>query len=406
MDYLSLSAEEKLLLYCSRLKISDEIKYKIEKILSYGLDWNFVLEYSLRQGISPLVYWNLREISVSKNIPPEVMQILLKTYYNNLARNLRFYNELSKILNAFKEADIDTIVMKGAFLAEVVYKNIGLRSMNDIDLLINADDLQKAKKELGKLMYFNKIVFPTKSHEQFITALEEELQFINEAKKIVVEIHWNIQPPLSHHKVNVYEFWGNAKSVEIVGIETLTFGPENLLQHLCLHLDKHLSTTTAPPAKSLRDYCDIAELTKYYKEIINWNYLLQSSKDYGIEEPIYRGLYIANNYFGAFIPEDIVSKLQPININIEFKDMFKGKVEGNSIKNCHEPEIKSLISLKQVNGNLNRLRITFGYVFPSKEYMVYRYSIKDKKQVYLFYLSRSRIAFTLCLKTVLRQLSK
>ena len=116
MDQLSLSTEDKLLLYCSRLNISVDTKCKIDEILSNVLDWNYIVDCSVKQGISPLFYWNLKKISNGKDVPSEAMKVLEKMYYSNLARNMLLYDELSKILSAFKKADIDVIVLKGAFL--------------------------------------------------------------------------------------------------------------------------------------------------------------------------------------------------------------------------------------------------------------------------------------------------
>lgn len=403
MAQLSLSSEDKLLLYCSRLSISEDIQCKIEEILSNVLDWNYIVDCSIKQGISPLFYWNLNKINNGKDVPSEVMKSLEKIYYSNLARNMLLYDELSKILKAFQKAGIVTIVLKGAFLAEEIYKNIGLRPMSDIDLLIKEKDLQKAKKELIEMKYSATTIFQTRLHEQFQTVLTNELPFIHRDKKSYIEIHWDIQPPTINYKVEINKFWNNAKPVKIAGIETLTFAPENLLQHLCLHLDKHINMSSAPPAKPLRDYCDIAEVTRHYKDMINWNYLVQSSKDYGIEEPIFQNLFIAKKYFGAFIPENIHSEFELVKSSIYFEEIFKGLTKENPNKKYQFLETDLLVNLKKVNGIWNKSRLIFGDVFPSKKYMIHCYSIMNEKRVYKYYLIRLGKAFQRGL-TILGQL--
>ncbi len=403
MDQLSLSSDEKLLLYCSRLSISENIQCKIEEILSNVLDWNYIIDCSIKQGISPLFYWNLKKISNGKDVPSEVMKSLEKMYYSNLARNILLYDELSKILMAFQKAGIDTIVLKGAFLAEEIYKNIGLRPMSDIDLLIKEKDLQKTKMELIKLKYSATTIFQTKLHEQFETVLDNELSFMHQEKKIVIEIHWNIQPHHTPYKININKFWNNTKTVKIAGINTLIFAPEDLLQHLCLHVDKHINLSTAPAAKPLRDYCDISEVTKHYKDTINWRYLLQSSKDYRIEEPIFQGLFIAKEYFGAFIPEDTLNKFEPIKSSICFEEIFSGLIKQDPNRKYQCLETNRLANLKKVKGVWNKSRIIFGYAFPSKEFMIHCYSIKNEKQIYRYYLTRSGKVIQLGI-TILRQL--
>lgn len=403
MDQLSLSSDEKLLLYCSRLSISEDIKCKIEEILSNELDWNYIIGCSIKQGISPLFYWNLKKINNGKDVPSEIMKNLEKIYYSNLARNMLLYDELSKILTAFKKAGIDTIVLKGAFLAEEIYKNIGLRPMSDIDLLIKEKDLQKAKKELTELKYSATSVHQTKLHEQFQTVLDNELSFINHNIKIAIDLHWDIQSPYIPYKVDINKFWNNARLIKITGVETLTFAPEDLLQHLCLHMDKHISISSSPAAKPLRDYCDIAEVTKYYKDEINWDYFLQSSKGYGIEEPIFQGLFIAKKYFGAFVPKNVLSELKTVKSNICFEEIFKGLTKEDPSKKYQCLETDRLANLKKVKGIWNKSRVIFGYVFPSKEFMVHCYSIKNEKQICRYYLTRSGKVIQLGI-TILRQL--
>lgn len=388
MSQLNLLSEDRLLICCSRLNMEEDTKLRVKELLNEALNWNYILDCSKKQGVSPLLYWNLSKISNVKDVPYEIMNDLEKMYYSNLAHNMLLYAELGKILKAFKRADINTVVMKGAFLAEEVYQNMSLRSMSDIDLLIRETDLQKAKKELNNLKYFVTIVFPTKLHKQFRTAVSEELSFANEIKKVVIDVHWNIQPPQSCYKIKIDEFWNNVKQVKIMGIETLTFAPENILQHLCLHVDKHNNLSTAPSANPLRDYCDIAEVTRHYEKIINWNYFLESSKNFGIEEPVFQGLYIPNKYFGAFVPEDVLDKLNSSKSNIDLHEIFIEYLKGNPSKKTPAHKNNYITNLKLINGICNKIHIIFGDIFPSKEYMMYRYSIKDEKQVYRYYLTR------------------
>lgn len=176
------------------------------------MDWKYTLECSIKQGISPLFYWNLKKINYDKYVPSEIIKNLEKIYYSNLARNMLLYDELSKILTAFKKADIDTIVLIGAFLTEEVYKNIGLRPMSDIDLLVKEEDIQKAKKELIKLKY-SAYVYPTKTHEKFQTVCSEELPFTHQNKNSYVEIHWDIQPRNTPYMIDINKFWSNKKQL-------------------------------------------------------------------------------------------------------------------------------------------------------------------------------------------------
>lgn len=381
------------MLYCARTSMDENIIHKVKGILEGGLDWDDIVECSMDHGISPLLYWNLKRIDDGKYVPAEVMTKLRIVYYKNAARNTLRYDELSKILIAFKDVRIDVIVLKGAFLAETVYKNIGLRPMSDIDILVRREDLQKVKKELVQLGYAG-IIYPTKWHEklytQWQTELKEEIQFNKHDKNVRIDVHWNVQPPVIPFQIDINKFWENAQPVKIAGVETLMLVPEDLIQHLCLHLHKHINSGAIP----FRWYCDIAEVIRHYEGKINWKYLVQSSKNYGIEEPIYQSLYLVNKYFGAFVPMDVLKDFKTVTSNVNFEDIFKSSMtmEGNIKKRNQWREINYLKRLTKIDGIINKAHILFGDVFPCKEFMVQCYSIRNKKLIGVYYLIHFGIA--------------
>ena len=392
MDLLDLSSEDRLLLYCARTSMDADITRKAKEILDDSRDWDYIVEASMRHGISPLLYWNLKRIDDGKDMPAEVMTELRIIYYKIAAWNMLLYDELSKVLKAFTDVGIDVIVLKGAFLAETIYKNIGLRPRGDLDLLIKKGDLQNAEKELVQLGYAG-IIYPTKWHEklytQWQTELSEEIQFNKHDKNVRIDVHWNVQPPVIPFQIDINKFWENAQPVKIAGVETLMLVPEDLIQHLCLHLYKHISSSGAPPLQ-FRWYCDIAEVIRHYGEKINWNYLVQSSKNYGIEEPIYQSLDLVDKYLGAFVPMDVLKALKTVKSNVNIEDIFRSSrmLAGNIKKNEQWREINYLKRLTKIDGLINKAHILFGDVFPCKEFMVQRYSIRNKKLIGAYYLIR------------------
>jgi hypothetical protein len=365
--------------------MDEAITHKVKGILEGCRDWGYIVEGSMRHGISPLLYWNLKRIDDGKDVPAEVMTKLRIVYHKNAAWNTLRYDELSKILIAFNDVGIDVIVLKGAFLAETVYKNIGLRAFCDVDLLIKKGDLQKVKKELAQLRYHAPDnIYPTKWHEKLYEQMQteqgEEIQFFNHDKTVKIDVHWDIQSPSSPFQIDINKFWENAQPVKIAGVETLVFAPEDLLLHLCLHMERHLVNIGIIRFKW---YADIPEVIEHYEEEINWVYLVQSSKNYGIEEPIYQSLYLVNKYFGAFVPMDVLKALKTVKSNANIEDIFRSSMtmEGNIKKKKQWIEINYLKRLTKIDGIWNKAHILFGDVFPCKEFMMQRYQIQNKKLI-------------------------
>ena len=381
MDLLSLSPEDRLILYCARTRMNEATQHEVIKLLNSCPNWDYILKGTIRHGISPLLYRNLRKITARVDVPAEVMTELMERYYNNIDRNLRIYNELSKVLKAFTDAGIDVIVLKGAVLAETVYKNVGLRVIGDVDLLVKKADLDRVKNDLVLLGYHTDPTrWPEELNELWQTEWAEERHY---TKKIGIDLHWYIQSTVSPFQININDFWANAKPVKIAGTDAFMFAPDNLLQHLCLHIDRHISNTGTV---SFKWYCDLTAVINEYDGEIDWHYQVQSAKTQGLEAPIYHSFYIASTYFGAFVPPYVLNDLK--HTNVDFDDPFRSA----GIMDCHlrkanrGREFNFLTILTKVDGIGNKARILFRSVFPCKEFMMRYYPIKRKKQIYRYYL--------------------
>jgi phosphoglycolate phosphatase-like HAD superfamily hydrolase len=186
----ALSAEDRLVLYLlSRSWLDDARVAAIKSVLTDRVDWDSILQSATRHGIAPLLYRTLSRIDDASAVPPEVRAKLRTAYYKNIARNMLLYQELHTVLKAFKAAGIDAIVLKGAFLAEIVYENIGLRAIGDIDLLVKKDDLGKVKQVLIQLEYH---ALPTRwgerLNELWETEWAEERHF-TKANNADIDVH-------------------------------------------------------------------------------------------------------------------------------------------------------------------------------------------------------------------------
>ena len=71
-------------------------------------------------------------------------------------RNLFLFAEFRKIAEALKARNVPVIVLKGMHLAAAVYGEIGMREMDDIDILVPRDQLQAAANALVEIGFVSK----------------------------------------------------------------------------------------------------------------------------------------------------------------------------------------------------------------------------------------------------------
>jgi len=108
--------------------------------LDEDLDWQEILSTARAHRISALVYEGGRKLGWMGALPPTVSEDLRSSYYSNLARNLVLFGHLEEILAWAAKVDLSLVLLKGAALAGSLYRNLALRPMADLDLLVRRKD--------------------------------------------------------------------------------------------------------------------------------------------------------------------------------------------------------------------------------------------------------------------------
>ena len=377
MDY---RASGELLLDCLSFQTDKAIATRLEQ-LSLA-DWETMVRQSAKHGVTPLLYHRFRSTGTIAHIPPEVAQELRRICLYSAERNMRRYHEFSRVLNALQKEGIPVIVLKGAALAEMIYENIALRPMADIDLLINSDYTWKADEILTRSGYeMDRSVLLSERHMEWARSIEYRYEIH------LVEVHAKIP------EIPNLNPWTNARSVRIGLNDTLILGLEDFLLHLCLHTLQHLSPG---PAGLIRWY-DIAQFIEHYRDEINWDYVVRTTKEHAIEKDIYRTLRAVSEWFGVEIPLHVLSQFRSNGNAILIDDILRAERS-----EAQEPAslLSHISTIAGVPSNQSRIYHVFRLIFPWRHYMIRRYSINSEKYLYLYYFARLGRGFVKALRTI------
>ncbi len=376
---MNLSNENRLLLLCAQAKVTDDKLDQVKHLLSLPLNWNKILEAAFSQAIAPLLYNSLKGIQEEQYIPHEVMDKLKKAYHENIARNMYLYAELLRILRVFNDKGVRVIILKGATLAKFIYRDIGLRSMSDIDLLVKKEDLSCAKEIMSDLNYVPKN--HVTSDEWFEKNHYHLPTYINRDGSLMVEIHWHITG--KSFDLNIKKWFKRAKYTKLDGCPVLIPAPEDMIIHLCLHLYNHGYDSKM----ILRELCDISETLNHYREEIDWLLFQNEIDDYSLYRPVYSVLHLLKKFHDNV---DIPLQTQCIessHINLKLLRILEKRmfIDDGIFSAIPGGLIKSLA----VNKISEKLRLLFPIVFPpreviSKGHLVSSYSSK----IYFYYLIR------------------
>ncbi len=341
-------------------------------------EWETLFVLAKEQRVAALLFHRLKSGGLISGGGEEVLIKLRDFYKQNTLRNMSLFGELHRVAKALQFENIPVILLKGMHLATVVYDNMGLREMNDIDLMVPAENLSRAGKSMIKLGYqpqnkFNADIDSISSHH---------LPRFIKSDISSIEIHWNITGSGCYYFINPAPLWKHAISVSIAGVDLLGLSQEDLLLHLCLHTSYQHQFQFG-----LRPFCDIAQLTRHYSQTLNWPIVHRRAVNWGWKKGVFLALTFAKDLLGAEVPEAILDQLRPSDFTIPIEDTalrllftnkaFAGSISGEAAKVFHRKQLPS------------KLRGMLGRVFLPKETMAYIYGLhQDSIRLYLYYAVR------------------
>jgi hypothetical protein len=129
-----------------------------------------------------------------------------------------------------------------------------------------------------------------------------------------------LDPPDSLFRVDTAALWQRAVPARIAGVDALRLSPEDLLLQLCTHAARHRFNGGLIPL------CDIAAVTKYYVDRIDWARLGTRAAEWGAAPYVAVALHLASELVGAAIPVSIPAELRASQGDSDLLDLARERV--------------------------------------------------------------------------------
>ncbi len=142
--------EFSLLAACCRWCYSREGEADIRR-LSSEADWARLVRLADRHRVQSLASFALQQNSIAA--PPTIGSQLLGDATSIAERNLRSARELARLAQAFSDAAVDLLFVKGITLSALVYGDPFLKMSGDIDIVIDPAAITDAVQILAGLGY-------------------------------------------------------------------------------------------------------------------------------------------------------------------------------------------------------------------------------------------------------------
>lgn len=274
---------------------NSKIRDVAEEIKRGYIDWERLVEVANLNLLTPALFAVLKDHNLLDLLDDnQLTGFLSEVYELNRRRNEDILLQLQDIECTLDEEGISALFLKGsAVLSENLYPDIGMRMMNDIDIMIAEGKFDRALKLLKKSGYeeFGRDLgrwhhhTPRMAKEGFPAALEPHFRIIFDPNIEYIPYSKTTSIPSSNPSFE----------------RSYVLKPTWHLYHAFLHTSI-VDQNHKKWRLGLRYLYDFVLLAKAYSERVEWNEIYELAKRYGHEKVLEDFLYSAEALFGLKTP--------------------------------------------------------------------------------------------------------
>jgi len=370
-----MSPEDKLILSCVKIKPSPAELDQLNQLIPLVEDWDYLAKTIIDRGIAPLLYIKLSLLANSHLIPKPITAKLQQSYYITLSRSTILYEHFKLLAGQFLANGIELIALKGIYLSEWLYQDIGLRQMSDIDLLVKPEDGEKALDVLAGMGYQSNGEDESDSDVKYGEVVHYTPLVLN---GVAIEVHIKLHQDNEKYRVLVAKLWENATPVTVNNIKVLTLNAYDLLIHTCIHLDKHFQQGHV----QFTCFSDVTNLLEQNSDTFDWVELENTCKLYNCDKEVFKYILLVNKYMQATVPAAIISKYTN-TLTIKEEELFLKYLSGfiGFTTGMH----RHFGNFQHITSFQDKVRYFFRIIFPTKKFMLTKFQLKNPGLVYFYY---------------------
>jgi hypothetical protein len=238
----------------------------------------------------PLVYRNLG----ADAFDAEVAGRLKGLYRRSWSHNQLIFKRAAEAISVLAGAGIETLVTKGASLALLSYGDVGVRPMDDVDVLVPLDRTVEAIEALSAAGWE-----PDHADPAAWTRVHHSLGFAG-ADRGQVDLHWfSLWQPASDEPL-----WAASAPLELAGVATRAPSPADQLLLACVH------GTPWSPLPPFRWIADAVTVIRSAGDQLDWKRLVAEAERRRVTVASAAALDYLNEEFAAAVPQDALAALR------------------------------------------------------------------------------------------------
>ncbi|MFQ5789207.1 MAG: nucleotidyltransferase family protein [Acidobacteriota bacterium] len=342
-----------LLLLSGRLYLGSDRDEAALQCLRGPLNWSLLAEMASREGMSGLLALQLERLAraYSLDLPLEPFSQALRGIF---IQNGRLFGELARLEGALRERDIRVILLKGGALIETCYhRQLGLRPLSDLDLLVRPPDVALVRHyllERGFRTPSASSSFYTKGLAAF--DLHTDLIGISRIRRRALAFAFDTE-----------ELWRNA--IPLHGSHLLALSKSHQFLHLAVHALKHSFCR-------LISFVDLGLVGKD----ADWQDVLERARSSGTLRAMAYAVRSLEKLMAFEIPSLVRSALPPLN---RMERIF---LDGVTRRRSGAETLGETMLVFSIPGRAGKLAYLLEYFFPRRKVLAGSFSSRPAFLLY------------------------
>jgi hypothetical protein len=287
------SPEWAALLHCG----SPRVDLSVLSALLREVSWPALGTLAETHGVISLLASALAQLEENL-VPPDFALKIRQLHRTQVLSALQMTAELFRLVDQFREAGLEALLVKGPTLALRAYGDTGARQYGDLDFLVRQKDILRATELMISAGYQPEIPIDALSAQK----IPGQYLFVRIAAPLLVELHTERTMRYFPRGLPIKEFFARRQYVSVDGHHIPALASEDELLLICIHGAKHLW-------ERLSLVADVAAFVARQTSL-NWERSFDTARAVGAERMLNTGLLLADNLLGTALPENIRARLQ------------------------------------------------------------------------------------------------
>ncbi len=231
-------------------------------------------------------------------IPSPFLDSLRVHQRAHLLSNLAMTAELFRVLELFRQSEIECVVVKGPVLSLRAYGEPAVRQYADLDLLLRQKDIPRAAEILVDTGYDSRISAEAIRSRK----IPGEYRFRAQDTEIILELHTENTLRYFPLPLPIEKYFESKTSLSLDGRPVPALSAEHEFVLISVHGATHFW-------ERLMWICDIAAMVHNHREL-DWNLIRRSAAEAGAERMLRVALLLAERSLGVPIPKEMKNEVQ------------------------------------------------------------------------------------------------